>query len=338
MQITCALEGPNVTSEDYVTLLYQKFLGRQPDSAGLKHHVAFLDATGDLKLIVDKIIASSEFRDKQESIDLAPWIKIASGMGRPFVIVDVGAQRLDFEDHIYAPIMKSGLDWKCIGFEPIASRRLERIEAEADKRLIMLDAFIGDGKRHTFHSVTDSGSSSLLQLNNTFNADYEHISTLSVINEEEVDTKRLDDVLLEEPFIDFLKLDIQGFEKYALEGASKTLSRTNIIHVETLFAQMYERQGFFSDIDTLLRDAGFEFIDFQQMSRYRYINVPFPSKRGERLIWGDAFYARTLDLARDPPSSYFAQAAAASLIYNKPGLAQHILERGSLSQFLTRQP
>jgi FkbM family methyltransferase len=324
-----------MTSEEYVTLLYKNFLGRQPDPGGLQHYAALLEQTGDLRLIVDTFIASAEYRDRHDEIDLAPWHRVGSAIGRPFVIVDVGAQRLEIEDHVFAPILRSSFDWKCIGFEPQDDRRLDRMEAERDARLVMLNTFVGDGERHTFRVVTDSGSSSLLKLNDEFNAAYEHISDLRVVTEEEVETQRLDDLLSGEPIIDFLKFDIQGFELRALSGAQETLSRTSIVHIETFFAAMYEGQGFFSDIDALLRAAGFEFIDFSDLRRYRCISVPRPSIRGERLIWADAVYFRVLDPRRDSPSAFAAQAVAASLVYQKDGLGQHILQRGGHLHFLT---
>jgi FkbM family methyltransferase len=323
-----------MTSEEYVTLLYQNLLGRNPDPAGLQHHTALLDETGDLRLIFDKLVACAEYREKHAEIDLAPWRKIGASIGRPFVIVDVGAQRLESESHVYLPIIESGFDWKCIGFEPQVHRRLDRIEAEPDARLTMLDAFIGDGERHIFRVVTDSGSSSLLKLNEDFNAAYEHISGLRVVSEEEVETRRLDDMIGNEPAVDFLKFDIQGFELSAMREAPETLSRTHVIHIETFFAPMYEGQGYFADIDALLRGKGFEFIDFTTLARYRYVSVPRPSSRGERLVWADAVYFRALDPQRDQPGSFVAQAAAASLIYHKHGLAQHILERGGLLHLL----
>ena len=93
---------------------------------------------------------------------------------------------------------------------------------------------------------------------------------------------------------------------------------------------MYMDQGFFSDIDITLREAGFEFIDFAHLARYRYVDVPQPSMFGERLIWADAVYFRRLDPARDPASSFQAQALIADLIYRKPGLAQAILSAGGM--------
>ena len=248
-------------------------------------------------------------------------------IGRPIVIVDVGAQKLADEDHIYAPLLRPDIDWRCIGFEPLDHRRTERLASEIDPRLQMMDAFIGDGQRHVFHTVNDDGSSSLLKLNETFNAAYEHISTLQIVGTEEVQTHRLDDILKAEQVVDFLKFDIQGVETRALQNATELLQRTNVVHCECFFGPMYDGQGYFADIDILLRAAGFEFIDFTYAARYRYVSVEEPSQTGERMIWADAVYFRRLDPARDGRSNFVAQAAVADLVYRKPGLAQFILAR-----------
>jgi FkbM family methyltransferase len=318
-------------SADYVTLLYEALLGRNPDGEGLRHHVDVLETTGDLRVIVDKIVGSEEYINKHAPLSTFVLPDFVAMLDRPFTIVDVGAQKLDGENHIYSPIISSGINWKCIGFEPLEHRRVERINAEADKRLVIIDAFIGDGLRHIFRVVSDDGSSSLLALNHDFNASYEHIAALQTVHEEEVGTQRLDDILSGEPVIDFLKFDIQGFEDRALKSARNTLARTNVVHIESFFGPMYNDQAFFSDIDSYLRDAGFEFVDFSTLRRYRYIAVPHPSTMGERLIWADAVYIRTLDPRREPASSFVAQAAAASLIYEKHGLAQDLLCRGGLA-------
>ena len=150
----------------------------------------------------------------------------------------------------------------------------------------MIDAYIGDGARHLFRELSDPGSSSLLELNDAFVADYEHIHTLNTVGEQEVVTSRLDDVLSDVDNIDFLKFDIQGFETRALGGATDVIARTSVVHCECMFGPMYKGQGYFADIDHILRSAGFDFIDFTYLARYRYVSVPKPSSYGERLIWG----------------------------------------------------
>lgn len=311
-----------MTSSDYIALLYQSLLGRAADPDGLAHHTAELERTGDLRHIVDIFLASDEYIRRTEP----PPLPRRHEIGRPLTIVDVGAQTLADEDHIYAPLIRSGLDWRCIGFEPLDARREARLAGEADPRLILHDAFIGDGGRHRFHIVNDDGSSSLLPLNAPFNRDFEHIESLRIVATEDVQTRTLDDMLAAEDEIDFLKFDIQGFESRALQAAKAVLARTNVVHCECFFAPMYQEQGYFADIDRLLRAAGFDFVDFSHLARYRYVAVPRPSRTGERLIWADAVYFRRLDPARDAASSFHAQAAIADLVYRKPGLAQAVLQ------------
>jgi FkbM family methyltransferase len=307
---------------DYVTLMYKSLLGRDPDPKGLVHYCGVLERTGDLRLVIDALAGSDEYRRRE---DHARAPTTARPIGRPVVIVDVGAQKLADEGHIYARLIDSGFDWRCIGFEPLDHRRQSRLEAEGDPRLVMLGAFIGDGRKHMFHKVNDDGSSSLLPLNEEFIGAYEHICTFETTGSEEVQTRTLDEMLADEPCIDFLKLDIQGFEARALRGAAEVLKRTNVVHCECFFGPMYLGQAYFSEVDQILREAGFEFIDFSYLARYRYVAVRKPSTAGERLIWADATYFRKLDVTRDDLGSFRAQAAIAELVYRKPGLAQSIL-------------
>lgn len=85
---------------------------------------------------------------------------------------------------------------------------------------------------------------------------------------------------------------------------------------------MYHETAFFRDIDHILSEAGFEFIDFSHLNRYEYTSVPFKTAKRERLIWGDAvFFRKDVNSADDR----IAQALIASLIYKKHGLAQTLL-------------
>jgi len=87
---------------------------------------------------------------------------------------------------------------------------------------------------------------------------------------------------------EFLKLDTQGTEYEILEGATRTLrDRTAAIYCEVEFAQIYEGQKLFSDVEHLLRRFGFSFIGFDNMSyRSRW-------RMGrERLLHADALFIK----------------------------------------------
>jgi len=60
------------------------------------------------------------------------------------------------------------------------------------------------------------------------------------------------------PVFDVMKFDIQGAEAKALRGGRKTLDRgTKLVYTEVFFNRLYEGGAVFSEIDLVLRDAGF---------------------------------------------------------------------------------
>jgi FkbM family methyltransferase len=81
--------------------------------------------------------------------------------------------------------------------------------------------------------------------------------------------------------IDILKLDIQGGEGMALEGASRLLARhaIGLIYLEVLFAPLYEGQAYFCDVTRILNGHGYR------------VAALYSVAGGERgLGWGDAIF------------------------------------------------
>lgn len=73
----------------------------------------------------------------------------------------------------------------------------------------------------------------------------------------EVPSRRLDDWLKDVPRIDLLKIDVEGFEKWALAGAGEVLKRTSCLYFESFDAN-FEKYGYdCREIFDLLRKAGF---------------------------------------------------------------------------------
>ena len=81
--------------------------------------------------------------------------------------------------------------------------------------------------------------------------------------------------------IDILKMDIQGAELKAIEGASGLLKKESIkmIYTEVLFMDMYKNQPFFHDISAALAGYGFQLY-----------NIYNPWYVKNRLAWADALF------------------------------------------------
>lgn len=310
--------------------LYRGFLGRAPDPVGLAYWSARLAQGASPHEVLAAIMGSDEYRAAEGGrVDL-PTLQqrvatAAAGMlGRELNIVDIGAQELEGEGHVYAPLAGHGLPYRIIGFEPQQDKIDASRERNPDSRVTLLPTFIGDGGRHTFHMNNDDATSSLLPFNEALTrqlADLSHLRTLRTV---EVDTSRLDDALVGVGPIDFLKLDIQGFELAALHHAPQVLARTNVIHCEVSFSPIYAGQALFSEIETLLRESGFYLLDFTTLCRYPSEGTARRSR--DRLGWGDAVFLREPERLNDS-SDLLAQALSALLVYRKPSGAAALAQR-----------
>lgn len=337
------LSASTVSSDPHTELvrgLYRGFLGREPDAPGLAHWAARLrDGTASSEL-VDAIMASPEYlaivADERAHGQLRAAVAQAAAplLGQPLSIVDIGAQELEGEQHIYAPLQAAGLPCQVTGFEPQEDKIAASLARHPDGSLRLYPTFIGDGGRHTFHINNDDATSSLLPLNEVLTRELVDLSHLRVARSVDVATSRLDDVLTDGAGVDFLKLDIQGFELPALLNAPDVLRRTNVIHCEVSFMPIYAGQALFSEIETLLRAAGFAFMDFSSLCRYPY-HGPANSPSRDRLGWGDAVFFRTGGTlsGRD----LLAQSVIALLVYGKRSYAEHLAQGSALAAlFLPR--
>ena len=76
--------------------------------------------------------------------------------------------------------------------------------------------------------------------------------------------KRRLDRVFQEP-VDVLKLDLQGHEIAALEGAGPLLSTVKLLLTEVEFTPLYEGQPLFADVDAFLRARGFRLFNLYEL-------------------------------------------------------------------------
>lgn len=206
------------------------------------------------------------------------------------VIVDVGAQDLVSEEHMYAPLQRAGAT-HVVGFEPLPDTGAT--PRRTDPSVVMLNHFVGAGGPAIFHVTQFDPASSLFKPNMDFLSHFMSLPRMcETVSSYEVQTTRLDDVI-EIADCDFLKIDVQGGELDVLKGAQRLLDNVIVIHCEVEFAPVYQDQPLFAEVDTFLRSLGFELIDLINAGYNRYKELPGTATSGSRLLWAEALYFKT---------------------------------------------
>ncbi|HLH02415.1 MAG TPA: FkbM family methyltransferase [Bryobacteraceae bacterium] len=312
--------------KQFLETIYRLCLGREPDPAGYQHWLKVLESTGDYASVLNSFLESTEYAARQRA---APPVEsqrkprnpagLLRDLRRPLRIVDVGAQMLVPQSHVYESLLEFPAE--IIGFDPLEERLRERAEAEGGPALKLYPYAIGDGGAHTLYVNNDDGTSSLFPLNSRLNSKFNHLHELKTVETREIVTRRLDDALPGGP-IDFLKLDVQGAELMILQSAPRSLANTAVVHCEAEFSPIYQDQPLFPAIYDLLTWHGFDFIDLLASGRYHYL-----TKSGEtshdRLIWGDTiFFRETQDR-----QTLLVQSVIADVVYGKASLAEYLYEK-----------
>jgi FkbM family methyltransferase len=137
-----------------------------------------------------------------------------------------------------------------------------------------------DGKEVTFHESSNEGqSSSFLELGTHKTAHPE----VTYIADHKMVTRRLDTLLLEHQIIDlidglnFLAMDLQGAELYALRGMGTLLKQFNYIYIEVNTSEVYKGCAQIDSLDL-----------FMVANQFKRVEEKIFNQWG----WGDAVYIR----------------------------------------------
>lgn len=173
------------------------------------------------------------------------------------LIFDVGANVGQFghELRLY------GYTGEILSFEPQqwAYQHL-REAAHTDPGWHIFQYAFGEQSGHsTINLSQNSHSSSLLPMQA---AHLESAPESVYIGTEEIEVRTLNDFWAEhdQQYADrtiMLKIDVQGFEKYVLAGASSFLPHVSLIQLEMSLVELYDGEMLYQDMMANLRDLGF---------------------------------------------------------------------------------
>ena len=99
-----------------------------------------------------------------------------------------------------------------------------------------------------------------------------------------VPVHRLDDLDINTAEITLLKIDVEGFEKYVLEGASKRLEKTKCVYFESWHQHLARYGDTEKDVFDLLMQQGFQIFKISTLDSLRAIPNDYISEQSENLV------------------------------------------------------
>jgi FkbM family methyltransferase len=263
-------------------------------------------------------------------MEISAQADLAAILGHPIPtiqILDVGAM-LEGQER-YHSLVAWGLA-QVTGIEPNPQEYARLKDRGGPYRYI--PRALGDGNQATFHRTHYPGCSSLLAPDPNVIDLFATIGcspgwNFYVEHTETIETVRLDD-LKPNLIVDFLKIDVQGYELEIMRHGRKTLSNAIVIESEVEFLPMYRNQPLFGDVQCFLRDQGFmlhKLIDVAGRP-FKPFLPPNPFLPISQLLWADAIFIRDFtQLSGFTDDGLLKAAVILDMIYSSYDLATLLL-------------
>ena len=179
----------------------------------------------------------------------------------PLVICDIGASSVDptaFIDELIRNV-----DCFLYGFEP---NEEEFIKLNSTDKKKYFNYAVGNGQIETLNICSAPGMTSILE------PDFEYLELFhgfsdwaKVTKKVKVQTKKLDDVNFDKK-IDFLKIDVQGYEHEVIKNGNKTIKDCLVVQIETSPIPLYKNEKSFAHVCLQLENLGFQLHSFNQIN------------------------------------------------------------------------
>ena len=179
----------------------------------------------------------------------------------PLVICDIGASSVDPTPFIDELI--KNVDCFLYGFEPNEEEFMKLNSTDKKK---YFNYAVGNGQIETLNICSAPGMTSILE------PDFEYLKLFhgfsdwaKVTKKVKVQTKKLDDVNFDKK-IDFLKIDVQGYEHEVIKNGNKTIKDCLVVQLETSPIPLYKNEKSFAHVCLQLENLGFQLHSFNQIN------------------------------------------------------------------------
>ena len=219
-------------------------------------------------------------------------------------------------------------------WEPI-SEELNYIGVEPDKRSrellsnyqkcksykIINSVVWNKEKEISFNLCNSPGVSSVFSPNRKFLDKFPDSARFDIKDSKLFNASTLD-IQLGKKIVDFVKLDIQGAEIFALKGMEKNLNDCLGVELEVEFSPLYKGQPLFGEISSFLNKKGFEFFDFTNLCRWeRYAFNSYGQN-----VFGDGIWLRSPEMIDEMFPEKYLKYISICALYGRFDLINKILE------------
>ncbi len=247
-------------------------------------------------------------------------------------IVDVGAS-----EGISPRWKNLNIPFKSILFEPDPVEFL-KLKKEANKNLIVLNTALSDEAREGDLNVCRKQHlSSIFTPNIEFLNNFEDVQRFDVVDKLTVSMDTLDNQLAAYD-IDFIKIDVQGYELQVLKGGTQHINNIVGIEIEVEFEPIYKNQPLFNNVNDFLLNNGFKLFDLKRYFWKRKTMMNTGSQKGQ-LVFGDALYFRAPEsilLMEDVNNKKIINSFFVYLAYNYTDLAEVLLFKAFKANLLNK--
>ena len=262
-------------------------------------------------------------------VNLAAWAMQSANI-KPLRIVEIGARIIDEGNSQEAPERFHKLQQaQVIAFEPDADS-CAQLNSIKDGLAASLHAYpyaLGREKgRQTLYVTREGMCSSLYKPNDALIDRFEGMEVSRLKEEVEIDVISLDEFMRMEKLrdIDFIKIDVQGAELDVFRGAEHTLKDVIGICTEVEWAELYEGQPMFSDLDGYLKAQGFQLHHLLGAGTRPIRGRALPGQ--QQYLWSDAVYFPSFERIPRLSKGKLIKLAAMAMLYDALTLAMDALK------------
>ena len=177
------------------------------------------------------------------------------------IVCDIGASPCDPTEHLEE--LLNNTESFLYGFEP---NEEEFNKLKITKKKKFFQKAIGDGSEHILNLCAYPGWTSFLEPDVEYLKKFHYFEKASkIINKVSLKTERLDDINFEKK-IDFIKIDVQGFESIIIENGLKTISDALVVQLELSPVPLYKNEKNLSYVTNLMEKLNFNLNMFNNIN------------------------------------------------------------------------